>query len=258
MTVRGRLWAAVRALLVPAALLGLWEFLSRGGAAATYAFVPLGKIVAAGRTALSNGELAGNLLASAQHACLGLVTGSLAGVLLGACLGTSRICDRILGPLFHGLRQVPLLGLAPLIGLAFGNGAGAKLLVISLAAFFPVALATGDGVRNVERAHLELGRALTLRRRQVFRHILLPAAAPAIVSGFLQALAFAWLATIGSELLFTASAGLGSFMQQGEANGRMELVIVGMIAIALVGLAMNGLVNRAVYRLLPWHAVAQK
>lgn len=189
---------------------------------------------------------------------MGLVAGGLAGLLLGACLGASRICDRILGPLFHGLRQVPLLGLAPLIGLSFGNGAGAKLLVIALAAFYPVALATAGGVRNVERAHLELGRALTLDRRQVFRHILLPAAAPAIASGFLQALAFAWLATIGSELLFTASAGLGSFMQQAEANGRMEMVIVGITAIALVGLAMNGLVIRAVHWLLPWHAVEQK
>jgi sulfonate transport system permease protein len=72
------------------------------------------------------------------------------------------------------------------------------------------------------------------------------------VAGLLQALAFTWLATVGSELLFTAGAGLGSFMQQGEANGRMELVIVGIATIALVGLAMNAIVTRASRRLLPW------
>jgi sulfonate transport system permease protein len=250
--VRARLWKSARGALVPIALLAAWEALSRGGAAGAYAFVPLRKIGQALHESLLNGSLTGNLRASVQHACTGLVVGSVAGLAFGACLGTSRLCDRILGPLYHGLRQVPLLGLAPLIGLWFGSGDGAKLLVVSLAAFYPVTLATADGLRSVDRAHLELTRALMFDRLQVFRHVLLPSAVPFIVAGVLQALAFTWLATIGSELLFTASAGLGSFMQQGEANGRMEVVIVGVATIALVGLAMNSLVTRAGRRLARW------
>ena len=251
---RARVWIVARSLIVPTTLLALWELLSRGGAAAEYAFVPLRRIAAAAREVLADGDLLGNVIASARRAGVGLVTGSVAGLLFGACLGTSRLCERTLGPLYHGLRQVPLLGLAPLIGLWFGNGEGAKRLVVSLAAFYPVALATADGLRGADRAHLELARALMLDRRQIFRHVLVPAAVPFIVTGLLQALAFSWLATMGSELLFTASAGLGSFMQQGEANGRMELVIVGVAAIAAVGLAMNGLVSRAGRRLLAWRS----
>jgi sulfonate transport system permease protein len=247
-----RAWILARPFLVPLGLLALWETLSRTGAAGAYAFVPLRKIGEAILEVTATGELLANVRASLLHACTGLVTGSVAGLLFGAVVGTSPLCDRLFGPLYHGLRQVPLLGLAPLIGLWFGNGDGAKLLVVSLAAFYPVALGTADGLRNAERAHLELGRALVFGRSQVFRHILLPRAVPFIVAGLLQALAFTWLATVGSELLFTAGAGLGSFMQQGEANGRMELVIVGIATIALVGLAMNAIVTRASRRLLPW------
>ena len=242
----------LRALLVPLGLLVLWEALSRSDRAGTYAFVPLAEIARGWKEVLGSGELGHSLLATLKHSSSGLVLGSLAGLLMGTILGTSRLAERILGPLFHGLRQVPLLGLVPLIGLWFGTGDVAKLLVISLAAFYPVTLAVVDGLRNVERTHRELGASLMLRPAQGLRHILLPTAVPFIVTGLLQALAFTWIATVGSEILFTGGAGLGTFMQQGQAAGRMELVIIGVSAIALTGLFLNQVVAGAGRRLLRW------
>jgi len=243
---------ALRALIVPAALLALWEALSRADQASSYAFVPLAEIARGWREVLGNGELLLSLAATLKHATGGLLLGSLAGLAVGTLLGSSRLAERVLGPLYHGLRQVPLLGLVPLIGLWFGTGEPAKLIVISLAAFYPVTLAAMDGLRAVERSHRELGRALVLGRWQAFRHILLPAALPFIVTGLLQALAFSWIATVGSEILFTGGAGLGTFMQQGQAAGRMELVIIGVSAIAVTGLFLNQVVAGAGHRLLRW------
>ena len=243
---------ALAALLVPAALLAGWEALSRLDQASRYAFVPLAEIARGWREVLDSGELLLSLSATLQHALSGLVLGSLAGLAAGTLLGTSRLAERLLGPLYHGLRQVPLLGLVPLIGLWFGTGDPAKLIVISLAAFYPVTLAVMDGLRSVERSHLELGQALVLGPWQTFRYILLPAAVPFIVTGLLQALAFSWIATVGSEILFTGGAGLGSFMQQGQAAGRMELVIIGVTAIAVTGLFLNQVVAGTGRRLLRW------
>lgn len=239
-------------LTLPLALLGLWQLASRGGAGAAYAFVPLREVAAGFVEVARSGELRFNALSTLREAFTGLLLGSVAGVVFGAALGLSRVADRLLGPLYHGLRQVPLMGLVPLIGLWFGNGAGAKLFVVSLAAFYPVALATADGLRQVERAHLELARALVLGRRDTLRLILLPSAAPFIVTGVLQALAFTWIASVGSELLFSATSGLGGFMALAQAAGRMDLVIVAVASIAVLGSLMNFVVTRLGRRAQRW------
>lgn len=236
----------------PLALLAIWELLSRRSGAASYALVPLGEVRGALLEVIGNRELPYALLATLRGCLTGLALGGAAGVVFGSVLGLSRVADRVLGPLYHGARQVPLLGLAPLLGLWFGTGAAAKLAVVALASFYPVALATADGLRSVDRAHVELARALVLSRAQTFRRVLLPTAIPWIVTGFLQALGFTWIATIGSELLFSASGGLGALMQQAQAAGRMEIVLVGVGTIAVLGLALNALVVRAGARLERW------
>jgi len=237
---------------LPLALGGLWHLASRRGPGGAYAFVPLRDVAGGFLEVARSGELRYDALSTLREAFTGLLVGSVAGVAFGAVLGLSRTADRLLGPLYHGLRQVPLMGLVPLIGLWFGNGAGAKLLVVSLAAFYPVALATADGLRQVERAHLELARALVLGRRDTFRQILLPSAAPFIVTGVLQALAFTWIASVGSELLFSATSGLGGFMALAQAAGRMDLVIVAIASIAVLGSLMNVAVTRLGRRAQRW------
>jgi sulfonate transport system permease protein len=243
-----RLWG----LLLPLLVLGGWEWLSRRDATHAYAFTPLAQIGRAFVETVQSGQLQANLMASVQRASLGLFLGSVAGLLLGGLMGSLRLADRLIGPVYHGIRQVPLLGLAPLFGLWFGSGEGAKLLVVALASFYPITLATSEGLRNVDRAHLEVARVLGLGRLQTFRRVLLPAAVPFIVTGLLQALGFTWIATVGSELLFTVGAGLGELMAQGQTGGRMDIVIVGVTSIAAVGLVLNQIITRIGARLLRW------
>jgi sulfonate transport system permease protein len=244
-------------LVVPAVVLGAWELASRRDAAHAYAFTPVAQIGRAFLEVVRSGEFGTHLLASLQRACLGLAFGAIAGLALGGLMGSLRIAERAIGPLYHGLRQVPLLGLAPLFGLWFGSGESAKLLVVSLASFYPITLATSEGLRNVERSHVEVARVLGLSRAQTFRHVLFPSAIPFIVTGVLQALAFTWIATVGSELLFTVGAGLGELMAQGQTAGRMDIVIVGVASIAVIGLALNQLVARAGQRLLRWRPASE-
>lgn len=69
-----------------------------------------------------------------QRTCIGLLLGVSLGIVV-AGMALSPVVERVLGPLYHIMRQVPILGLIPLIALWFGSGEGAKVLIVSLAAF---------------------------------------------------------------------------------------------------------------------------
>lgn len=240
----------LKGLLLPALLLLAWQWGSRQGAGAAYIFVPLGGLWDSLCQLLASGELGLHLRASLQRALLGLAIGSVLGVATGSLMAQSRIAERLIGPLFHSIRQVPLLGLIPLIGLWAGSGDAAKLLVIVIAAYYPTVLNTSEGMRNVETRFLEVGRVLTMTRWQTFRHLLLPAALPAIFTGVSHAQAFAWLACLGGELLFAAGPGLGGLLINGEQGGRMDVVLLCVLVIALLAYAMNSLFNGLARRLL--------
>jgi sulfonate transport system permease protein len=234
-----RLSVILKGALLPLALLAAWQWASGQGAAAAYIFVSLGDLAHSLRDLVLTGELWVHLRASLGRTLAGLLLGGAAGIVTGALMAQSPLADRLIGPLFHSIRQVPLLGLIPLLGLWVGNGDGAKLLVIAIAAFYPTVLNTYAGMRQVEGRLREVGQVLTLTRWQTLRQILLPGAMPAIVTGVTHALAFAWLACLGGELLFAAGPGMGSLLLNGEVSGRMDVVLLAVLVIALLAQTMN-------------------
>lgn len=241
-----------RGLVLPIVLIALWELMSRQGAAQAYAFVPLEAIGRGLRELMDSGELAISTFASLQRTCLGLAIGATVGVIIGGLMASSAVAERVFGPLYHILRQIPILGLIPLIALWFGSGEGAKLLVVSLAAFYPMTLNTFQGFTHVEKRYREVGSIFALSRTQQLTQVLLPSALPSIANGLLHALAFAWVSSVGSELFMSTGAGLGNLMMNAEAGSRMEVVIIGVLCIGLLGYAMNQLFSRLSNFLLRW------
>lgn len=241
-----------RGLILPALLLLAWEWASRQGAASAYVFVPLSKIGGAFLSLAESGELWVNLKVSLLRTCEGLGIGITIGIALGTLMALSRLADRLIGPLYHALRQIPLLGLVPLIALWFGGEEPSKLLVVSLAAFYPTLLSAYEGIRQVDRRYLEVGRLIRLSPPSVFFQILLPSAAPSIFTGIAQALAFSWLASMGAELLFTLGPGIGALLLNAETAGSMETALVCVMTIALIGYAMNAAFRALARKLTPW------
>lgn len=243
---------SLRGWVLPALLIGAWQYASTQGAAQAYAFVPLSTLGQALSELLASGELLTNTLASLQRTCLGLGFGALFGLMVGAAMGLSGTARRLLGPLFHMLRQVPILGLVPLIALWFGSGETAKLLIVSLAAFYPMTLNVQEGFSHVDRRYREVGRSLEFSRLQMFFEVLLPSASPAIVNGVLHALAFAWVSSVGCELFLSTGAGLGNLMMNAEVGARMEVVVICIVCIGLLGYGMNLLFARLGHHVLRW------
>lgn len=245
-----------RGLLLPALLLLLWQWASHQGDVAAYVFVPLPRIGGDWARLAASGELWINLKVSLLRTCEGLAIGVTLGILTGTLMALSRLADRLIGPLYHALRQIPLLGLVPLIALWFGGDKSSKLLVVSLAAFYPAVLSAYEGIRQADRRYLEVSQLLRLGPAGAFTHILLPSAAPSIFTGIAQALAFSWLASMGAELLFTLGPGIGAMLLNAETAGSMETVIICVMTIALIGYAMNAAFRALGRFLMPWAATS--
>lgn len=242
-------------LIVPVLILVWWQAQSAQGGARALAFVPLQQIGATLVAQLSSGFLLNDALATLSRAITGLLLGGLGGTALGVAMAMSRPLDRVVGPLYHAVRQVPLLGWLPLIGLWVGNGDTAKLLIVGLAAFYPTVLNSYEGVRTVERRYVEVARLFGFSAGQRFVHVLLPAALPLILTGVTQALAFAWIATIGTEMLFGANAGLGATMGVAQAQQRMDIILVAILAAASLGFTLHYSIATLRQHLLRWQPV---
>lgn len=241
-----------RGWILPLSLIALWEYASHRDAAHEYAFAPLEQVGAALKEELWNGELWENLHGSLLRTSSGLALGVLAGISIGLLMAVSRFAYVLINPLYQSLRQVPLLGLTPLISLWLGNGESAKLFVIALAAFYPMVLNTYEGLRQVDSRYREVGRVYRLDRYSLLRRVYLPAALPSLLTGLQQAVPFAWISAVGAELLLNAGAGLGNLMMTAEMGARMDVIIVCTLAISLLGIAMSLLIAWSGRQLLRW------
>lgn len=247
-----RILLPLRGLLLPLLLIAAWEIASRQSASHAYAFVPLSKIGAGLLELINSGELWLSTAASLKRTCLGLAYGLLAGFAIGVLMALSRVTERLLGPLYHTLRQVPILGLIPLLALWFGSGEFSKVLIVSLAAFYPMVLNTFEGFNHVDPRYREVGRIYALTPVQQFTQVLLPSALPSLSNGVLHALAFAWVSSVGCELFLSTGMGLGNLMMNAETGSRMEVVVIGVLCIGLLGYTMNQLFSRLSRYLLRW------
>jgi len=234
--------------IVPVSLILWWQAQSGGHDAN---FTPPAALAAAADM-LRDGTLPADALATLRRAFTGLLIGAPLGIAAGVTMGIWRPLDRLLGPLLHGLRQVPMIGWLPLLGLWFGVGESTELIVVSLSAFFPAMLNSHAGVVQVERRFLEVGRIYGFGLIQRIRLILLPAAMPLILTGVTQALAFAWIASIATEILTGAGSGLGVTMQLAQVQQRLDVMLVAVAVTAALGFAINQIVQRLRRLLLRW------
>ena len=243
---------SLRGWILPLLLLAAWEYASHRDAAHAYAFVPLEQVLGALRELLGNGDLWLNLRGSLLRACVGLGFGVVFGVGIGVLMAFSRAALTLINPLYQSIRQVPLLGLTPLIGLWLGNGEPAKVFIIALAAFYPMVLSTYEGLHHVDVRYREVGLVYGFSRIQLFRRVLLPAALPSLLAGLQQAVPFAWIVAVAGELLFNVGAGLGNLMMVAETGARMDVIIVCVAGITVMGVSMSQMVSVLSNHVLRW------
>ena len=185
---------------------------------------------------------------------IGLALGAaiVSAIPIGIAIGHNRIARGILDPLIEFYRPIPPLAYLPLIVIWCGIGELSKVLLIYLAIFAPITIATATGVRTVDPAKLRAAQSLGATRAQLIRHVILPSALPDILTGVRIGLGVGWSTLVAAELI-AATSGLGFMVQSAAQFLVTDVVVLGILVIALIAFALE-MSRRALQRkLVPWH-----
>ena len=169
---------------------------------------------------------------------LGLVVGVGLALVAGYGLARSVLFERLASPYLVAAQAIPILALAPLLVLWFGNGLASKVVICAVIVFFPVAIATMVGIRSVDARLIELGRSLRATDRQILTSIEIPGALPSIFGGLRVGVT---LAVVGAVVGEWAGASRGLAVLLNLARGSLfdiPLMFATLLTIALVGVAL--------------------
>jgi ABC-type nitrate/sulfonate/bicarbonate transport system permease component len=183
-----------------------------------------------------------HLLSSLGRFGLGFALAAAIGVPLGLAMGWFRTLDAIVSPLFDALRFVAPIAWVPFAALWFGTGIGGPVLIIFSGAFPPCLINAYRGAKYVEPRYVEAARMLGASHLRMVVEVLLPASVPSIVAGLRVSAGLGWQSLIGAELI-VASSGIGYLMVKGQSNISTAIVMSGMIAIGIVGVAIDVLLR---------------
>jgi NitT/TauT family transport system permease protein len=234
------------ALLLPlgtaAALVALWHLAVRGSGATV--FPAPGDVVAALVELARDGVLAPAVARSLLRVGSGYLLALVVGVPLGMLMGWSAGAARALNPVVQVLRPISPIAWIPVAIVLFKVGDGAAVFLIFLAALFPIAVATMNGVRSLPPMVLQAGRNFGLSPPAVLARVVFPAALPQVLVGLRIALGVAWLVVVAAEMSGIES-GLGYLVIDARNAGkRYDLVVAAMVVIGAIGLTFDLLARR--------------
>jgi putative hydroxymethylpyrimidine transport system permease protein len=146
---------------------------------------------------------------------------------------------------------VPVVAIAPILVLYLGYGLSPKLVIVALLCFFPIVVATVDGLRAVDPALVVAMRTLWAGRLAIFRRVELPAALPHVFSGARVAAAYAAVAAMFAEYA-GSERGLGVAMRNGTDRFDAALTGAAIVALAALSLLLFGAVTLVERIALPW------
>jgi sulfonate transport system permease protein len=240
--------------LLPLGIIALWYCSSELRWVDPYLLPSPRRVLSACMELYRSGELLDNCITSIYRVAIGFASAAVIGVALGIILGMSAKLSILMNSLAQFLRQVPPVAWIPLFILWFGVDEGSKQAVIIYATVFPILVNTSLGITSVDPNLLEVGRVMCLKPFALFTGIILPSSIPSIFAGLRLGLGNSWRALVAAEMI-AASSGLGYMIMEARSLSRPEGVIVGLIAIGLIGSAMDSLFVRIEKMITPWRWV---
>lgn len=244
-------WRLVRATSVIVAFLALWEVAPRVGLVDKVFLPPFSEVVEAWFALAANGQLWEHVSASLSRALAGLLVAIAVSIPLGVAIAWYRPVAEFLNPLLELFRNTAALALLPVFVLILGIGETSKVALVIYASSFPILLNTISGVRMVDPLLVKSARSLGLSPIRLFQKVILPAAVPTIFTGLRMAAASSILVLIAAEMV-GAKAGLGYLITASQLNFQIPNMYAGIVTIALVGVAFNGVLVAIEGRLSGW------
>lgn len=228
------------ALILPALIFLTWSILSAQQIIPEYLLPSPQKIglalydYALGSGRGFKGRLGADLQASLTRVSMGFGLASLAGLTLGLLSGRYLVAAKILAPIINALRGVPGICWLPLALIWFGIGQRTTLFLIALAAFCPIYINTYISITRVPPLFIRAGLMLGFNQAQLLIKIIIPAAMPQILAGLRLGLGLSFAYLVLGELTGVPH-GLGAMIMDARTMGRVDMIISGILILALVG-----------------------
>lgn len=228
---------------VVGALVGIWSIVWASGVFHESALPSPLAVVRAFGMELRTSRLTNDLVVSLFRVSCGFSIAVALGIPTGLWLGQGLAARKALLPLINFFRNLSPLAWMPFAILWFGVGDAATIFLIFLAAYFPVALATMAAVGSIPAVHFRVARAYGLTGIEKLTRVTLPAIMPQVITTLRVTAGLAWLIVVAAEMV-AGRDGLGFAVMDSRNGLRTDLLIVQMIAIGLIGVAMDRVLMR--------------
>ena len=236
---------------LPIIILMLWFIVAKFNIFSSAILPSIGQVIESFINQLTSGQLINDILTSFIRVLQGYLIAAILGIALGVLMGINKNINSFFYLTLTSIRQIPMLAWIPLIVLWFGIGETSKIIVIVLAAFFPILINTISGINGTDHKLIEVGKMYNLSKLKLFTKIYLPSSIPSIFVGLKLGLGISWMAVVGAEII-AATSGIGYRINDARSLMQPEVVFVGMIVIAIIGLLMEQILNRIAKILTPW------
>lgn len=213
---------------------------------------PLSRIFGSFAALVLSGDIPLQILTSLKRAAIGYALAAAVFIPLGILMGLFDRCRRALEVVVEMLRPIPPPVIIPVALLVFGLGDEMKVFVIFFSCAWPILLNTLDGVRNIDPLLLNTARSFGLSHGRIIWRVVLPAASPQIATGLRISLPITLILVVISEMVGSAD-GIGYFILDAQRRFRVAQMYAGMLALAILGYALNLLFDFAHRTLLAWH-----
>lgn len=249
---RKRIGGSLPGIALLLGLLVLWEASVRLGWVVTPTWPAFSTVAYTFWTDLTNGVYLSTFGPSMQRLFIGYIIAAVTAVAAGIAMGIWPRVYATFEPLVELLRPIPSPAYLPMAIIFLGIDDVMKIFMVAFASFFPILLNTVTGVRTVDAVLLDTGRTFGLRKFETTWRIVIPAAASYILTGMRISLAVALIVTVIAEMV-AGNSGIGFFILSAQRSFLMPEMYAGVVALALVGFALNKGFVAIERRLLSWN-----
>jgi NitT/TauT family transport system permease protein len=219
-------------------ILTVWELVARFSGWSNNVFPGPIAVLTSTQELIANGKLLKNTVASLFRVSMGFSLAVLLGVPLGVLVGRIESVKLLINPAVQFLRPISPLAWIPLAMLWFGIGDPPAIFLIFLASFFPMVVSTAVAVESIRPTFFQVAANFNFSRYEVLTKIVIPAITPQVITALRMTIAIAWLVVVAAEMIAVQS-GLGYLILDSRNALRMDYVMVGMIAIGIIGLLLD-------------------
>ena len=196
-----------------------------------------------------SGEILADVSISMSRVLVGFVVGSLAAIVFGVLLGRLQLLHDLLDPIIELMRYLSPTAMIPIAVIWFGIGELSKYFLIFWGTFFIVLVNTIAGVWRAPIARQRAAECLGANQMQIFVLVVIPSAAPYIVTGMRVAMASSFMSIIPAEIL-AADSGIGYLLQKSSLLLQTNRIFVALLTICLLGFVVDRIFRFLVERVL--------